>query len=82
MCHPDISYGNIGIEDQILALEWVYSNIEYFGGDRKNITLMGQSAGAISVYALLANKRASKMVSNAILQSGRYDNFEELPNRK
>jgi len=78
LCHPDISSGNMGIEDQMLALEWVYSNIEYFGGDRKNITLMGQSAGAISVYALLANKRASKMVSNAILQSGRYDNFEEL----
>ena len=78
LCHPDISPGNIGIEDQILALDWVYNNIEYFGGNRRNITLMGQSAGAISVYALLANKKSSKMVSNAILQSGRYDNFEEL----
>ncbi len=76
LSHPDISRGNLGIQDQILALEWVNQNIESFGGDPANITVMGQSAGAISTFALLANNKARHFINNVIFQSGRYDSFE------
>jgi para-nitrobenzyl esterase len=76
LCHPDISVGNLGIQDQILALEWVNQNIESFGGDPANVTVMGQSAGAISAYALIANTKARNFISNVIFQSGRFNSFE------
>ena len=76
LCHPEISKGNLGIQDQMLALEWVRNNIHSFGGDTNNVTLMGQSAGAISAYALLANEKARICFDKVILQSGRYDSFE------
>ena len=76
LCHPDISSGNQGIQDQILALEWVNQNIKSFGGDPSNVTVMGQSAGAISAYALLANKNARHLIKNVIFQSGRFNSFE------
>ncbi len=76
LCHPDISIGNLGIQDQILALEWVKRNISFFGGDPANITIMGQSAGAISAFALLANNKARHLIKNVIFQSGRFNSFE------
>ncbi len=74
--HPDISKGNMGIQDQILALEWVSKNIESFGGDSANITIMGQSAGARSAFALLANNKARHFIKNVIFQSGFFNSFE------
>ncbi|ULT59011.1 carboxylesterase family protein [Neobacillus drentensis] len=62
--------GNYGILDQIMALKWVYENIEAFGGDPENITVFGQSAGAVSVQTLISSKLTGNMIKKAIMQSG------------
>jgi len=61
---------NRGLRDQIAALEWVGQNITAFGGEPSNITLAGESAGAMSVAALLASPRTTGLFRRAILQSG------------
>jgi para-nitrobenzyl esterase len=61
---------NLGVLDQIAALEWVRDNIEEFGGDPENVTLFGESAGAMSVGVLLGTPRARGLFHKAILQSG------------
>ncbi|BDG37411.1 carboxylesterase/lipase family protein [Saccharococcus caldoxylosilyticus] len=62
--------GNCGILDQIAALRWVQENIEAFGGDPKQVTIFGESAGAASVGTLLAMPEAKGLFQQAILQSG------------
>lgn len=52
------THGNYGIADQIVALDWVRANIAAFGGDPDRITVFGQSAGAISIRALLGSPEA------------------------
>ncbi|CAK9802975.1 Juvenile hormone esterase [Anthophora plagiata] len=67
--HPR-ALGNAGLKDQYLALQWVNQNIAAFGGDPKQVTIFGESAGAVSVgYHVLSNK-ASGLFSKAILMSG------------
>jgi para-nitrobenzyl esterase len=61
--------GNYGLMDQILALKWVISNIERFGGDAKNITVFGQSAGAFDTGMLMASA-AKGLFEKAIEESG------------
>lgn len=62
--------GNYGMLDQIAALKWVYKNIEAFGGDPERITAAGQSAGAMSVQALVSSPLSKHMIHGAIMQSG------------
>ena len=62
--------GNYGCLDLIKALKWVYENIEAFGGDPKNITVCGQSAGGISTQILASSPLTGNMISKAIMQSG------------
>lgn len=61
---------NCGLLDQIAALEWVRDNIVAFGGDPENITIFGESAGAMSIGTLLAMPQAKGLYQRAILQSG------------
>jgi para-nitrobenzyl esterase len=72
--------GNEGLLDQIAALEWVRSEIERFGGDPDNVSVFGESAGSMSIAALLAAPRARGLFRRAILQSGSA-NFVTTPAR-
>lgn len=66
----DDGIANLGLQDQVAALEWVRDNITLFGGDPDNVTIFGESAGAMSVATLLAMPRTEGLFRRAICQSG------------
>jgi para-nitrobenzyl esterase len=65
---------NLGLLDQIAALEWVQENIGRFGGDPRKVTIFGESAGGMSVATLLTMPRAKGLFQRAIVQSGNTPN--------
>jgi para-nitrobenzyl esterase len=61
---------NVGLRDQLAALRWVRAHAAAFGGDRENVTVFGESAGAMSIGALLGSPLARGLFRRAICQSG------------
>ena len=79
LAHPALtaesSYGgsgNYGILDQQAALRWVERNIIFFGGDPRNVTIFGESAGGLDTHTQLASPLAAGLFDQAIVQSGAY----------
>ncbi len=70
--------GNYGLLDQQSALRWVRDNIAAFGGDPSNVTIFGESAGAISVYGHLASPESKDLFHKAIIESG-FTDYAEGP---
>ncbi|CAH1724878.1 unnamed protein product [Aphis gossypii] len=66
----DVLPGNYGMKDQVLALEWIKSNIEKFGGDPNKVTIFGESAGSVSVGLHLLSPMSKGLFHKAILESG------------
>jgi len=64
--------GDYGLMDQQLALRWVRDNIRFFGGDPRNVTIFGESAGGLSVFSQLASPSSEGLFHKAIVESGAY----------
>jgi para-nitrobenzyl esterase len=78
LAHPNFG-ANFAVQDHLAALRWVARNITEFGGDPQNVTIFGQSAGAVAVRTLLSSPPARGLFHRAIMQSGGYEPFTSAP---
>ncbi len=73
-----IDTGNLGLDDQQMALRWIYKNCHRFGGDATRITVMGNSAGAKSIGAHLVSGRVKDIIDGVILSSGATQSIRDV----
>ena len=83
LAHPALrdaggSAGDYGMMDQQAALRWVRANISAFGGDARNVTIFGESAGGFSVLTHLASPQSKGLFDKAIIESGAYGVADQL----
>jgi para-nitrobenzyl esterase len=77
LAHPELtaesrhhSSGNYGLLDQVAAMKWVRENIERFGGDPRNVTIFGESAGSLDINVLMTSPLAKGLYTRLIGESG------------
>jgi len=70
---------NLGLRDMIFALEWIQRNIPEFGGDPSNVTVFGESAGAMAIADLVASPLTNGLFKRAIIESGHGSMVREIP---
>jgi para-nitrobenzyl esterase len=86
LAHPELtkesphgSSGNYALADTLAALQWVQQNISAFGGDPKNVTIFGESAGAAMSSALVGSPPAAGLFKKAISESGTWMGLSLAP---
>lgn len=66
----DEAPGNMGLLDQLMGLQWTQDNAEYLYGDKNNVTILGESAGSVSVSLHLISPKSRNLFNRAVMQSG------------
>lgn len=79
LAHPTMG-ANFAVMDWIAALRWVRANIAGFGGDPSNVTIFGESAGAVAVRTLLSSPPARGLFHRAVIQSAGFERYAFTPN--
>ncbi|MEO0367146.1 MAG: carboxylesterase family protein [Pseudomonadota bacterium] len=78
--HPELADANFGLLDQIESLRWIQQHIDKVGGDPKNVTVAGESAGADNIAVLLGSPLSTGLFDHAVVQSGGWS-IQAMPDK-